>query len=258
MATDQDQPQIQTTVRVFTILDALKELEGAGITEIGAHTGLANSTIHRHLSTLCEMGYVVKEGDTYHVGLRFLDIGEFARTRKQVYQLAEPKVEELAAQTEERCQIVGEEHGRGIYVHLASGPNAVHTDSRVGKTLALHATSVGKSIMAELPAERVDDIIDRHGLEPVTEHTITDVDEFKAELDRIRERGYAFNDEGNIAGLRSVGAPVFDADGSVVGALSISGPSHRLKGDWYRHDIPDMLLGAANEIELNLKYDTSR
>lgn len=239
---------------MFTIVSALRELDGARISEVAEHTGLANSSIYRHLNTLKEMGYVVKEGDVYAVGLGFLDIGEYARNRKEVYELAKPKVQELAEETDERCQLVVEENGWAVYLYFATGSNAVETDARIGKRLHLHSTAVGKSLLAHLPERRAENIIDRWGLPAQTENTITDRDELDEELEDVRENGVAYNRGGNTEGLCSVGCPVFAPNGQVVGAISISGPARRMKGEKYHERLPDLLMGAANEIELNLQY----
>lgn len=246
--------RLETVQRLFTIVSALRELDGARITEIGEYTGLSNSTVYRHLNTLNDMGYVVKEGDVYHVGLGFLTVGEYARDRKDAYQLAKPKVEELAEETNERCQFVVEEHGWGVYLHVETGEHAVETDSRVGKRLHLHSTSVGKSILAHLPEHRIEEIIEERGLPKQTPNTITSREALFEELASIRERGVAYNREGNTEGLRSVGVPVLGPDGHVIGALSVSGPTHRMKGKKYEERLPDLLRGAANELELNLEY----
>lgn len=242
---------------MFTILEGLMELDGARISELGEYIEFGNSTVHRHLSTLHELGYVVKDGDVYHVGFRFLDFGEFARERKQLYRVVEPKVEKLASMTEERCQFIVHEHGQGVYLYVGKGENAVQTDSRVGKRVSLHATSSGKSILAYIRDETLDQILNRQGLPAATENTITDETKLRQELADIRDRGYAFSNEEHIGGLRSVGVPLFVADGRVAGGLSVSGPSERMRGDWYHEEIPSYLLGAANEIELKLKYETN-
>lgn len=254
MVEDSTQERVKTIELMFEIVTALQELDGGRISELGEYTGLANSTIHRHVNTLNNMGYVVKEGDVYHIGLGFLNIGEYARTRKEAYQRAKAKVEELADETDERCQFVVEEHGRGVYIHVATGSSAVETNSRVGKRLYLHATSVGKCILAHIPRYRVDEIIEERGLPRQTSNTITSKAELMNELEHVRDVGVAFNDEGNIEGLRSVGVPVTSPDGRIIGAFSISGPTHRMKGEKYEEKIPDLLLGAANELELNLQY----
>lgn len=254
MTKQTEEVEVKTIERMFVITDALRNLDGARISELGEYTGLANSTVHRHLNTLNKMGYVVQEGDIYQIGLGFLDIAEYAHNRKKAYQLAKPKVQELAEETDERCQFVVEEHGRGVYVHVETGSHAVETNSRIGKRLYLHSTSVGKAILAHLPDQRVDEIIDEWGLPKQTENTITRREDLEEELEQIREKGVAYNREGNIKGLRSVGTPVLGPSGQIIGSLSISGPTHRMKGEKYEETMPDLLLGAANELELNLEY----
>lgn len=238
----------------FALIEGLRRLDGARITELSDDLGVAKSTVHRHLDTLYRRGYVVREGDEYHVGLRFLQLSEHARVRKPEYELARAKVEELARETEERAQFIVEEHGEGVYVHLETGRHAVHTDSGVGRRIPLHATSAGKAILAQFPDEYVRDILEGDGMTELTDHTITDPERLFEELTTIRERGYSVNDQENTRGIRAVGVPVTGPDGFVVGALSVSGPTHRMKGDRLDHDLPDLLLGTANELELNITY----
>ncbi|MEF8785336.1 MAG: IclR family transcriptional regulator [Haloarculaceae archaeon] len=183
-----------------------------------------------------------------------LSVLDYVRDRKQIYQLAKPKITELAEKTEERAEFMVEEYGRSVFVHRDTGDNAVQTDSGIGKFHPLHATAAGKSILAFLPEERVDEICETRGLESFTDNTITDKETLFAELETIRERGVGYNDQEYINGLRAVGVPVKDVDESIVGAISVSGPTHRLKGEWYEEEIPDLLLGMTNEIELKISY----
>jgi len=223
------------------------------VTELADHLDVSKSTVHRHLATLEDHDYVTRDGDDYHVGLRFLGLGEYARQRNPVYHQARPLVEELAAETEERSLFMVEEHGRAVYLHRGVGNHAVRTNSSIGTRRYLHTIAGGKAILAHLPDERVEGIIDRWGLPAQTEHTITDRDELIEELDRIRERGVAFNHEEAIEGLNAVAAPVV-ANDDIVGAISVSGPAHRVKGDWFTEEIPDLLLGTANELTLNITH----
>ncbi|WP_435181088.1 IclR family transcriptional regulator [Halorussus sp. AFM4] len=245
---------VKTTETAFTVIEGLEDLDGARVTELADHLGLADSTVHSHLATLYEMGYVVKEGDQYLIGSRFLQLGEAAQERKEAFELVKPKVKHLAEETEERCQFIVEEHGRGVYLHRETGERAVSTDSGLGKRIYLHSTAAGKAVLASLPEERVERILDRWGLPALTDNTITDADELLDELDATRERGFAVNKEENTEGLRAVGVPLTDGTGELIGSLSISGPSHRMKGEWFEEEIPNLLLGTVNELELNLKY----
>ncbi|PSQ89215.1 MAG: hypothetical protein BRD45_03965 [Bacteroidetes bacterium QS_8_64_10] len=157
-------------------------------------------------------------------------------------------------QTGERAQFVVEEQGRGIYLYIETGEHAVRTGLSVGQQIYLHSTSAGKVILSLLPDDRVNEILDEYGLPPLTENTITDSNELKSQLDEIRERGYAFNREENIKGLRAVSGPVTDENDILIGVLSVSGPSHRMKGEWFQSGLPDLVLGTANELELRIAY----
>jgi len=246
---------LETLNRTIQIVEALEELDGAGVTELADYLDLPPSTIHGYLSTLEENRCLIKEGKEYNIGLWFLVQGGYASVRKKGFRLAKQKVKELATETGERAQLHVEEHGRGIYLHTESHENAVQIDARIGKETHLHASAAGKSILANLPERRVDEIIDRWGLPLITAHTITDRDELEDELESIRKRGFSFNYSESVEGLRACGVPVTNPDGSILGALSVSGPANRMQGDWFEEELPQLLLGSANEIELNIAYD---
>lgn len=245
---------VKTVQTAFDILEYLKEKDGETLTGLATQFDLAKSTIHRHLSTLEQREYVVKEGDIYYPSLQFLDFGEYTRNRNEAYLMAKAKVQELADETSERAQFIVEEHGHAVYVHRASGDHAVQTDPGIGKRIALHATAAGKAILAQLPTEQVNRIIERRGLPAVTEETVTDQEKLFSELEEIRNRGYSFNNQENVDGLRAVGVPVNDPNDRVIGALSVSGPTHRLTKDLFQEELPTLLLGTANELELNIAY----
>lgn len=245
---------VSSTDKLFTILETLQALDGARVSELAEELDYAKSTIHRHLATLEYKEYVVKEGDTYYVGLQFLNFGKYAKNRKDAFVMAQDKVEELAEETDERAQFLVEEHGKAVYVHRAIGKHAVQTDPGVGKRVPLHATAAGKAILAHLPEQRVDEILETQGLSKITDQTITDEETLRSELESIREQGYSFNLQENLDGLRAVGVPVLGPNNTNIGALSVSGPTQRMKGDSFETEIPELLLGIANELQLNLKH----
>jgi DNA-binding IclR family transcriptional regulator len=240
---------------MFEVIDVLRDLDGARVIELAEELDVVPSTAHKYLATLEAENCVIKEGDEYHIGLEFLDIGTYAKYRKRGYRLCTQKVAEIAKETGERVQFVVEEHGLGIYVDTeATDENAVMIDRRDGVHRHLHATAAGKAILAELPEHRVAEIIVQHELPAETDRTITSRDALYDELEEIRETGIAFNDEESVEGLRAIGVPVFQPNGLVLGAFSMSAPSNRLQGSRYREEVPNILLGHANEIELNLRY----
>jgi DNA-binding IclR family transcriptional regulator len=238
----------------FRIVEALHEGPPLTLSEVAEELDIAASTAHRHLTTLRQFGYVHREGERYRPGLRFLEVGEKARTRLKIYQIASPKIDQLAEETGEIIQLMMEEGGMGVRLCLKNGERGVPTDTLAGQYVFLHTNSTGKAILANLPPDRREEIIEQTQLPRQTKRTITDPEELRAELAAIRERGFAFNDEERIEGLRAVGTPIMGKGDEVVAAISVAGPSKRFRGDWFREELPSITAGAANEIELNLKY----
>ena len=251
MATKATSGATNTSLR---ILEVIKDENGAGVTEIANSIGISKSTAHDHLQTLRDNAFVIKDGGSYTIGLRFLDFGEFRRQQTPIYEHGQEEVDKLAAETGEQADLLVEEHGKGIYLYIAHGENALNLKTYEGTRVYLHATALGKVILAHLPEDHVSTIIDRHGMPAVTDNTITDRAALSEELDAIRDRGFAFNDEESTQGLRCVGVPVMDGDGNVAGAISVSGPTSRMSGTHYEEEIPDLLLGSANIIEINLTH----
>ncbi len=245
---------VKTASTLFQIVEALLELEGAKVAELDEVLDVSKSTIYKHLQTLEQENYIVKEDGTYQIGLRFLGFGEYARKRRKLYQLAKPEMENLAEETNEMSNLLVEEHGRGILLHRASSDKAVSLDTFAGKEVALHSTGNGKAILSCLSDERVNEIIDRYGLPKRTENTLTDRDRLFEELERIRERGWAYDEEERLEGLRCVSVPITDVNDNVLGAVSVSGPAARLEGERFREEIPELLLRAKNVIEMDVAY----
>ncbi|SNZ15185.1 transcriptional regulator, IclR family [Natronoarchaeum philippinense] len=238
----------------FEIINTLRELQGAGVSELADKIDKPTSTIHDHLRTLENEEYLVKKDGEYYVGTRFLGVGEQARSRYKVYPIASEELDTLAEQTGEHTNLMIEEHGKGIFLYKARGPDAVQLDTHAGMRVHLQTTSLGKSILAFRPREEVESIIDRHGLPAVTEKTISDRGELFDELDQIRERRFAYDDEERVKGMRCVAAPITNEEGRAIAAISVSGPKSRMRGETFREEIPELLLRSANVIEVNLSH----
>lgn len=254
MPQDNNPRGLKTIETASEVIDTVQALDGVRVSELADELDIAQSTAHGYLSTLEDTRYVVKKGDEYHVGLKFLNIGGYAKQRDEGYEIASQKVKDLAIETDERAQFIVEEHGRGIYLQTETGDKAVQINARIGKEVRLHASSAGKAILASLPESEVESILDRWGLPRLTENTITSRDQLYENLEEIRDRGYAFNREESVSGLRAVGVPVTTSQDTLIGGLSVSGPSNRMQDEWFHHDLPKLLLGTVNEIELKVSY----
>lgn len=255
MANQQNPPAVKTAQTTFKILEALKQQNGATVTELTSAFDLSKSSIHNYLTTLEQEGYVTKDDDTYRVGLRLLNLGGYARHREQIYDTAKEGVREIADKTGELANLLVEDHGKGVYIYRAQGENAVMTDAYTGQRVYLHNTALGNAILAHLPRNRVNEILDQHGMPATTENTITDRDELFNRLERVREDNVAFDKEARLKGLRCVAVPIVNNNDRVEGAISVSGPASRFEGKWFREELPEKLRRVANVIELNITYN---
>jgi DNA-binding IclR family transcriptional regulator len=216
---------------------------------------MSKSTVHNHLQTLQNLGYVVQDGQEYRLGLQFLGLGDRARQYHDLYHVAKPETDSLVEAVGERAQVMVEEDGVGIYVYQSLADQAVRTDSHIGTVINLHATSVGKAYLAHLPDDQLGEILDTISFTEETPDTLTEAESLRTELDEIAERGYAFSDEERTVGMRAVGAPILSADDDrALGAISVSGPTTRMKGTWYHEEIPEMVAQSAKIIGIRATY----
>ncbi|GAA0307435.1 IclR family transcriptional regulator [Halarchaeum salinum] len=242
----------ETTETSFEVIHAIERTGGATFTGLRSELNLPKSTLYYHLNTLEGLGYVAKENGAYQLGLRFLSHAENAKRKEPAYDIVRSKARDLADRMPEEIDFSTEENGRLVVVYHNIGGSAM-TDFKIGQYLYMHTTADGKVLLSEMDEERVDEIIDQWGLPQLTENTITDRTELKAELDEIRERGYAINNEEHYDGLRSVGATITKPDGSVLGALAIDGATYRLTDQQIHDHAVDRLFETIDQIESEFK-----
>lgn len=252
MGSDADSTRrVNAVDNVFDIVEFLDASGGATLTEVADEVGLAKSTTHGYLATLLDREYLVEDDGVYQLGLRFLGHGTSAVSRIEADGIVQSVLENVVAETEEIAWFVVEEHGRAVFVAKATGERAVQPYGRIGKRTSLHVIAAGKAILAYLPDERVEAIVERHGLEARTDRTITDEEALFEELAEIREQGYALNRGENVEGWRAVACPVIH-DGEVFGAIATSAPENRMQGERFTETVPRIVSGAANEVQLRL------
>lgn len=259
-STNRSPRTLETVSRACDVIDALDELEGAGVTELADHLGMSKSSTHAYLATLHEKHLVVKSQGTYHLSLEFLYLGKAVRHGQLLFEHGRVEVEKLARESGEYVHLMCEQHGLERNIYKVAGENAVGDQYHTAKEQQadyLHFTASGKSVLAFLPESRVHEIVDEYGLVRKTENTITDREVLFDELAAIREQGYAVNDEEEVKGIRAIGAPVRGTDGSVLGSISVSGPTGRLTGDLYYETIPELVMGSANVTEANINMSSA-
>lgn len=204
------------------------------------------------MATLERLGYVVHQGDEYHIGIGFLDHGGFALTRHPWYGTMKNRIREIVAETDELCQFAIQEQGRGTIAVREEGKHAVKTELRIGSRMNLTHFTAGKAILAAMPTNQTEAVIQHHGLPEKTSKTITDPNRLFQELKEIRQRGYVFDEEEHISGLHAIAVPLKLKND--IGAISIAGPSFRINNQ-RKEELANILLGVANEMELNLSLE---
>jgi IclR family acetate operon transcriptional repressor len=242
----------ETTDTSLRVLDAVVDMDSPTVSEVAEALDMAVSTAHKHLQTLLSNDLVVKQGDRYQLGLKLFHLGTKAKGRETEFTLAREKVYEIAGRTSEVVNFSVLENGRAITLFDSLDTGTLEGFQR-GQYFYLHSSAAGKAMLAEMNEHRVDSIIDRWGLPKRTEYTITDRETLREELDIVRRRGYAVNEEEAWENLKAVAVPVRDPDGTVLGAMDISGSPHRIS---YERSIARTLARSVDELESALESHT--
>ncbi len=245
--------RIQAVVNAFNIVESLEELDGTTVSELAEHRQIPNSTAHVYLKTLSESGYVIQNGDTYRLSLRFLKHGGYARHQLNCYQAAKSQIDKLSNETGEVVDMGVEENGKRVLLYKSEGPEGVTQKPTTGEYTHMHMTALGKALLACQPDERVEEIIDTHGLPPATEHTITDRDALFEELETVRQQNFSIEDQERRDGIRAIGVPIRDDHNRAIGAISISGPMSKLTNERITEELLGQMRDAVNIIEIQTK-----
>ncbi|WP_435349099.1 IclR family transcriptional regulator [Haloarchaeobius sp. HRN-SO-5] len=257
-----DRRRIRAVETTSKILAELKETGETTVATLDARLDVTKGTIHTHLMTLNAQGFVEKRDDRYRLGSGFMTYGAHVKNRHVVFQAGKAQAKELALETGELCEIATEHEGRCVILHRFYGENTLDTGYQresLEEFRHLHYGATGKSMLAHMPLERVDQVIEEYGLPKRTEKTITDRETLLDELERIRGRGYAFNDEEEVHGIRAVGAPVLNSNRDLLGAICLAGPRGRVDDERFSTEFPALVSEARSLVEVNVEtneFDT--
>lgn len=217
--------------RAMAVLEALEAHPGGSLAQIARATGLSDPTALRYLVGLQRHGLVERDAVTgrYSLGVRLFELGQRAIRQRDPRRVALPVLSELHDRFGETVDLAMRHGDRLILVEAMVATHSLGKGAIVGEEDLWHCTSLGKAILAALPEAEARGIVERRGMERFTMRTLTDVDMLLRDLERVRERGYAVDDEESELGLRCVGAVVRDHRAAPAYAISVSGPEHRLR-----------------------------
>ncbi|ODT80436.1 MAG: transcriptional regulator [Pelagibacterium sp. SCN 64-44] len=248
---------LKSLVKLVRVLECFSTNDRAlTLAEICQRTGFPRSTTHRLLASLREVGFLEqdRERDRYRLGLKLFELGNTALSNFDLHREARPYVEALRQMTGQTVHLAVFDGYRAVVIRRAdpAPDNAMPVTSTFIENAPAHCTSVGKAILAWQPEEAVRRLID-NGLEKFTVNTITDEAQLRAELEKIRERGYSIDEAEHQPGLRCVGAPIRNQSGVVFAGLSISGPAWKLPVENVE-ELSKVVIHHADQISRSLGY----
>lgn len=234
---------VQSVERAFELLELIARAGGeAALSEIAAETSLPLPTIHRLLRTLVGIGYVRQLANRrYSLGPRLIRLGEVAN--RQLGALSTPILKSLVSELGESANIAVLDGDMVTYISQAQSPHSMRMITEVGRRSSLHGTGVGKAILAELDDERVQRLVNQAGMRPHTPKTISSLSQLFNELDAVRARGYAIDEEEQELGVRCLAMAVPGAPTPM--AISISGPITRVTEDFAARAIPHLRVATS-------------
>ena len=228
-------PSIQVIERMMQLLDVLSQHAApATLKQLATATELHPSTAHRILGVMVDNRLVDRiEPGMYRLGIRLVELGSLVKSRISVRQEALPHMQELHRALGETVNLSVRRNDEVVYIErTAEGNTMMRVVQIIGAHAPLHITAVGKIFLAADTPQRVTDYAERTKLPRYTDNTLTDIKGLARELDDIRSRQYAFDNEEAERGVCCVGAGIYNDEGQLVAGLSVSAPTERFRKTW--------------------------
>ena len=220
----------QALQRGLVLLSALARGDKVTLTELAFQVGMPLSTAHRLLTTLQAHGYADFDETTNHwmVGAEAFRTGNAFLRRIDVVEAARDIMHDLVAQTGETANLAIREGAAVVFVSQVESSSPVRAFFNLGTHTPMHASGIGKALLATYQQREVERLLQSAGLPDFTGHTLTTPEALFTDLESIRQRGWSLDDEERNVGMRCVAAPIFNELGEAVAGVSVSGPSSRL------------------------------
>ena len=247
----------KSVAKTLQIIDTLSHSnEPVRLHEIALAVDMPDSTVLRMLTSLVEFGYIRQnpENSKYYLSLKFAKIGAIAVSQNNLRDISHSMLAELSYRCKEAvCTAVEIEH-QVVYTDVIDGPDGMlKVMHYIGKQAPMHCTGVGKCILLNYSDSQIDALIKARGLQRYTPNTITTKEALVKELDLVRERGYAIDNQECELGARCVASGIRDYSGKIVAAISVSGPATRMTYE-YLESISEIVVATAKEISVSLSY----
>ncbi|MBN0049027.1 IclR family transcriptional regulator [Streptomyces actuosus] len=246
---------VQSVERAVSVLEILAQRGEAGVSEVAAGIDVHKSTAFRLLGALEARGLVEQttERGKYRLGFGIVRLAGAVTDRLDITQQGRQVCERLSEEIGETVNIAVLQEHYAVNLCQVHGPGAIGTHNWVGQLTPVHATSSGKILLAHLSEKERADVLAGPKTQKLTPHTLTARTELEKSLAEARERGYAVALEELEIGLHAMAAPIRSLDGTVIAALSASGPTYRFTEERI-HEVAPVLVEGAEEISRRMGY----
>jgi IclR family pca regulon transcriptional regulator len=244
---------LQSLVRGIAVIQVFsRDHPALTLSEVARLTGMSRATARRILHTLEDLGHVRADGRLFSLTPRVLSLGWAYLSSLNLAEIAQPLMEELVEETKESCSASTLDLPDIVYVARVPTRRIMTIALGVGTRLPAHATSMGRVLLADLPAEELERYLAESRLDAFTDRTTTDPDELRTLLATVREQGWALTDQELEIGLRSIAAPLRDVNGKAIAALNVSVAASRVSVEELSESFLPHLLHTAEAISTAL------
>ncbi len=222
------------------------------LSEVAVRTGVTRAVARRFLLTLAALGYVRSDGRFFSLTARVLELGYAYLSSLSLPEVAESHLEALVAEVSESSSVSVLDGHDVVYVARVPVSRIMTVSISVGTRFPAYATSMGRVLLAGLPADDLESYLSAVSMEPLTARTLTSVDALRAEIAKVRAQGWSLVNQELEEGLRALAAPVRDRTGKVVAAVNVSAHASRTSLEAMRRDLLPPLLKTAARIESDI------
>lgn len=254
MADERPPGTVRSDFTLLSILEGLRDLDGAGVTELAAHLDLTKSTVHKHLKSLESEGFVRNCDGTYELTLRLLEYGGYIRDGNRIYRFGRPKAEQLAQEMRELVMLAVRDGNYGPFLFRTSNRYGLQNVIPLGERPYLHQNAAGRAMLAECDDEEIEAYIEETGLPKAMEKTITDPEHLWSTIERVRRDGYAVSRGERFEGIQAISAAITDDHTDELGSIIVVVPEDTVIESGVETEYAEKVVHTAQEISLELSY----
>lgn len=245
-----------SVVKAFSIIEVLSSKGESGVTDLSERLSLDKTTVYRLLSTLKAIGYVTQNqaNQRYGLAMKFLNLARSRPDERHIIDLVRPYLEELSGQADEAVNLAVLRETSITYIDHIDSRHTIKVNVAVGHRFPAHTVAIGKAILAYMPMAEVRELFGGLEFEKLTPQSISSLEDLEADLVRVRQRGFAIDDEECSEGLYCVAAPILEASGYPVAGLSTGFPKFRRPGAAERRSLAGKVKKTAAGISQALGY----